>query len=269
MLTLQQRPRLVLGRAPVGQFTGAAGKLSQQLLPMAQCRRIGVVDFDRVEQRMRAVLAQPSVQLVAESAEVAIAAVAQREHAVVQVLQRRRRGHHPAQERQGMIGWVAFASGAGDEQCTLATGQQGGVDLMQASHAHRHAGTTQCLGTAFGQFAGEARLAGPDQQDRCDVGRGSIVARSPTPPQCGTGQRIQRGGDDRDLRLPCRWRALPPGFAEVQAQQRPSDQRQQDQYKRVAEQRARRPCAHASCSSSRRWKALLRNSCGPSAARCR
>ena len=86
MLALQQRPRLVRGRAPVRQFTGAAAELPQQLLPMPQRRRIGVVDFDRIEQWMRAMLAQPLVELVAESAEVAIAAVA-REHAVLQVLQ--------------------------------------------------------------------------------------------------------------------------------------------------------------------------------------
>lgn len=90
MLTLQQRPRLVFGRAPVGQFAGAAAELAQQLLPMAQRGRIGVVDLDRIEQRMRTVLAQPLVELVAESAEVAVTAVAQCEHAVLQVLQRRR-----------------------------------------------------------------------------------------------------------------------------------------------------------------------------------
>ena len=54
MFALQQRPRLVFGRAPVGQFTGAAAELSQQLLPMTKRCRIGVVDLDRIEQRMRA-----------------------------------------------------------------------------------------------------------------------------------------------------------------------------------------------------------------------
>lgn len=269
VLALQQRPRLILGRAPVGQFTGAATELPQQLLPMAQRGRIGVVDFDRIEQRMRTMLAQPLVQLVAESTEVAIAAIAQREHAVVQVLHRRWRGHCPAQERQRMVGRVALTGGAGDEQRALAGRQQCCVHLMQSAHTHRHAGTTQGLGTAFGQFAGETGLAGPDQQDRRGIARWGVVTRAATPPQRGTGQRIQRRSDQRDLRLPCRRRTLPPGLAQMQAQQRPPDQRQQKQDQSVAEPRARRTCAHASCSSSRRWKALLRNSRGPSAVRCR
>jgi hypothetical protein len=71
--------------------------------------------------------------------------------------------------------------------------------------------------------------------------RRRIIARTTAPPQCCAGQRVQRGGDDGELRLPCRRCALPPGFAEVQAQQRPGDQRQYDQYKCVAEQRARWP----------------------------
>ncbi|KAG0772955.1 hypothetical protein G6F22_015293 [Rhizopus arrhizus] len=144
---------------------------------------------------MRTMLAQPLVQLVAESTEVAIAAIAQREHAVVQVLHRRWRGHYPAQERQRMVGRVALTGGAGDEQRALAGRQQCCVHLMQTAHTHRHAGTAQGLGTAFGQFAGETGLAGPDQQDRRGIARWGVVTRAATPPQRGTGQRIQRRGD--------------------------------------------------------------------------
>ncbi|KAG1082039.1 hypothetical protein G6F40_015279 [Rhizopus arrhizus] len=151
---------------------------------------------------MRTMLAQPLVQLVAEATEVAIAAIAQREHAVVQVLHRRWRGHYPAQERQRMVGRVALTGGAGDEQRALAGRQQCCVHLMQPAPPHRHAGTAQGLGTAFGQFAGETGLAGPDQQDRRGIARWGIVTRAATPPQRGTGQRIQRRGDQCDLRLP-------------------------------------------------------------------
>ena len=59
---LQQRPRLVLGRCPIGQFAGVAAELAEQLLPVAQGGRVGVVDFNGIEQRMRAMLTLSSAR---------------------------------------------------------------------------------------------------------------------------------------------------------------------------------------------------------------
>ncbi|MNS96417.1 hypothetical protein D3C72_1307150 [compost metagenome] len=218
---------------------------------------------------MRAVLAQPVVQLVAERAEVAVAAITQREHAVLQVAQGRRRGHHPAQEGQGVVGCIAFAGGADDEQCTRAVRKQVRIHVVQTTQAHRHAGRAQGLRTALGQFAGEAGLAGPDQQHRLVAAFGRVIAWTAAPPHHGARQRIQRGGGQCDDPLPRRRRTLPPGFAQVQTQQGAADHCQQDQHHDVAKGCARETSAHAACSSSSRWKALLRVSRGPSAARSR
>src|SRR5690606_11998357 len=79
-----QAPGLISWRFPIGQ-AGAPGQLAKVALPVAQGCRVGFVGLDAVEQRPCAVLAQPDVNLPAKSTEMAIAAVAQRQHGITQV----------------------------------------------------------------------------------------------------------------------------------------------------------------------------------------
>ena len=73
-----------------------------------------------------------------------------------------------------MVRWIAFAGGAGDEQCTLAAGQQGGVDFVQTAHAHRHAGTTHA--SALRSARSRAKPVWLDQTSR--IGAVSAEAAS-------------------------------------------------------------------------------------------
>src|SRR5690606_36422350 len=70
-----QPPGGIGGGAPVGAVRIAADA-ADAVLPLAQRGLVGVVDFDPVEQRACATVAQPAVQLPTEGAERAVAAVA-------------------------------------------------------------------------------------------------------------------------------------------------------------------------------------------------
>ena len=79
-----QAPGAISRRAPVGQVA-AAGELADMVLPMPQRARVAGVDVDAVEQRLRAGVVQPVVQVAAEAAiTVGVLAVAQCKHAVLQ-----------------------------------------------------------------------------------------------------------------------------------------------------------------------------------------
>jgi hypothetical protein len=108
---------------------------------------------------------------------------------------------------------------------------------MQSAHAHGTPAPRRA--SALRSASSRAKPVWLDQTSRS--GRGvsgcGIVARAPTPTQCSAGQRIQRRGESAICDAP----VARPGhrFTEMQAQQRPADQRQQDRAG-VAEPRARR-----------------------------
>ena len=134
-----QGPGLVGHRCPVGQGGGVGGN-AQVVLPVAQRRRIAIVDFDQVEQGARAGLAQPLVERVPEGAVVAVAAVAERQHGVAQPGQADVVAHAGADEAGGGVGRIALAGGARDQQ-QLPRGRQGlSVQRCDTAGAHREAG---------------------------------------------------------------------------------------------------------------------------------
>ncbi|MNP43085.1 hypothetical protein D3C76_1368840 [compost metagenome] len=83
---------------------------------MTQGIGVATVDFHRCEQGLAAVLAQPVVQAVGESAEVLILPVAEPKHSVVQAVEAQRPAQHLALETAGAVRGLAVAKGTDHEQ---------------------------------------------------------------------------------------------------------------------------------------------------------
>ena len=134
------------------------------MLPVAQRGGVAVVHVDAVEQRLRALCAQPFIQRAAEAAELRVFAVAQRQHGVAQARKLRRRAGggrlHQAGEGGGGVGRIAFAVGAGHEQHAFVAAQPRQVELAQRRDAHVQAAGAQRVCGLAGQRLGAAGLAG-------------------------------------------------------------------------------------------------------------
>ncbi len=117
------------------------------------------VDFDAFEQARGALRRQPGIERAAEAAKLTIAAVAQGQHGIVQLRQRQFARHQSAHEGGGIIGRVAFAIRADQEQGPFRLLQIKGCEFGQRAQAHGDAGQLQALRRLRGQFLGIARLA--------------------------------------------------------------------------------------------------------------
>ena len=149
-----------------------AGELAEPVLPMAQRTGVAGVDLDPVEQRPRAVMMQPLVEAAAEAAEAIVGTIAQRQHRVLQAVQREGLVEHVAGESEHMVRRVALAGRADDEQGALMRAQRLRIDPMQRQRPHRNSRSAQGLRGVLGELLGESGLAGPGQQHRIgrDVG---------------------------------------------------------------------------------------------------
>ena len=202
-----QAPRLERAGLWRRRQVARASDARELVVPLLQRGGIALVDLDALEQRGRAALAQPAVERAAVAAVVPVAAVAQREHAAVQVLerQRTRRRHHAPHEGGGRVRWIAFAIGADDEERALGAAQVLGPQLRQAAQPRRHAGGMQRLGGPPGQLLGGTGLAGVQHQHRRRAvgGRGQRSAGTlgqrpahPLPPPGGAAQAEVGQHDD-------------------------------------------------------------------------
>ena len=136
---LVQLPLLIARRLPVCRI-GVPGDEPQLMLPMPERGVVAVVDFDRVEQGRRAVVTQPLIELVPESAEMTVFAVAQREYAVTQLLQRQRLILNLAYEFRRAVRRVAFACRAHYEQRAFDVRQRQGIESRERGQRGRRAG---------------------------------------------------------------------------------------------------------------------------------
>ncbi|KAG1444193.1 hypothetical protein G6F57_017876 [Rhizopus arrhizus] len=122
---------------------------------------------------------QPVVKPVAETAELGVFAVAQRQHGVLHARQRggradgRWQGLHLAGEGRSGVGRVAFAVGAGHEQDAPIGGQARQVQLIKRRHANRQAAGAQGFGRLRGQRLGVAGLGCVGDQ-QCVFGLGRV-----------------------------------------------------------------------------------------------
>ncbi|MCW0461977.1 hypothetical protein NB717_003045 [Xanthomonas sacchari] len=161
-----------IGQAPVQRLRRLqhrrrrrhAGERGQLPLPLRQCLRIGVVHFQRREQRLCALRVQPVLHLPREAAELRVLAIAQAEHGVAQLRQGLRLAQHAAHEAARRVRRFAVAEGADHEQRALAAAQLGQVQLRQRTHLHRQPGRLQLRGGLPGQALGQAALAGKAHQ---------------------------------------------------------------------------------------------------------
>ena len=60
--------------------------------------------------------------------------------------QRLRPRHDVAQEGEGMVGWIALAGGAGQQQRAAGAAEQGRIHRIQRQHLYRHAAVARRAG---------------------------------------------------------------------------------------------------------------------------
>ena len=154
---LDQLPGLVLRCHPIGQIR-CAGQNAQLMLPVSQRAFIAVIDFDHIEQRHRALTSQPAIEPMTERTEVAVLAIAQCEHAVAQVLERRVCAQHALHETSGSIRRIAFTGRADDEQGTFAVFQALRVQIGERQQTCRPSTAQRCCGLS-GKLLCKSRLA--------------------------------------------------------------------------------------------------------------
>ena len=134
------------------------------MLPLLQCRLVGIVHFHRAERAAGAALTQPCLQAAGEAAEVRILAVAEGEYSVAEVVQRPRLAKHLALEGAGAVGGFAVAEGADHEQRAAGLAKVVFTQFGQGAHLYRHARCLQLPGALPGQLLGKAALAGKTDQ---------------------------------------------------------------------------------------------------------
>ena len=157
-LPLHQFPVAKGGGAPVRRVAGA-GQVAQVLEPLFDGGAGAAVDLDAFEQARGALRGQPGIERAAEAAKLAIAAVAQGQHAIMQLRQRQLTRHQAAHEGGRIVGRIAFAIRADQEQGPFRLLQIAGREFGQRAQAHGDAGQLQALRRLRGQFLGIARLA--------------------------------------------------------------------------------------------------------------
>ena len=162
-MALAQRPIGERRRLP-GCHRLGSGQLGELLLPLLQGGGVGVVHLYRAEGAGGATLAQPGLKPASEATEMRVLAIAQREHRVVQVVQRPRLAQHLALEGAGTVRGFAVAEGAHHEQGATGLLQVAFTQLGQWTDLHRQAGRLQLAGTLPGQLFGETALAGETDQ---------------------------------------------------------------------------------------------------------
>ncbi len=176
------------------------------MAPRGDGGRVAPVHLDAGEQRLRALLLQPGVERAAETAVVAVVAVAQRQHGVMEPGQIQFAAHHAADEGNGGVRRIAFAAGAGDEQHTLRLAQLGRIEFGQRAQAHRHASKLQGGGRLHRQLFRAAALAGVHHQAGAARGgsggglarRAALAAHAQQRGQANQDERSQqRGGQQQ------------------------------------------------------------------------
>ena len=158
-----QRPVLIARRLP-GVDRCLSGEQPELSLPVTQGVRVAAVDFDRGEQGLAAVLAQPLMQASGETAEVRILAITQAEYGVVQALEARGVAQHLAFETASAVRCLAVAEGADHEQRVIRFTQILRADIRQRLHLHRQPGGLQLPGGLPRQLFGKPALAGETDQ---------------------------------------------------------------------------------------------------------
>jgi hypothetical protein len=195
---LHELPSPVAWALPVLDL-GPAAQRGKMVLPVPQRAGVAIVDFDHVEQRLGLMALQPAGQRMAEGTEARVAAVAQRQDAVAQLLQRIGRGarRQLAREAGSRVRGVALARGADQEQRLPARSQLRAIEIGERQQLHRHARALQRPCGLCRQLLGKAGLAGVGHQRRFALAAAIVGQRGTQRPAATV--RADHAGAERDI----------------------------------------------------------------------
>ncbi len=133
--------------------------MGQLLLPVTQHAGIGSVSLQAIEQRRGAALAHSFIQTLAERTEMAVLAITEGQHGILEVLQLQVCRAQAPRETRAVVRRLAFAIGADDEQ-DAPRWQPARLQRIQRQQLHVQASFAKLLSTAFGIEPGLPALAG-------------------------------------------------------------------------------------------------------------